>query len=39
VTIKTNPRVEESKKLSEEHGSAVSTVISSFTMTTFSSKK
>jgi type IV pilus assembly protein PilO len=39
VTIKTNPRIEESKKLSEEHGSAVSTVISSFTMTTFSSKK
>ena len=39
VTIKMNPRIEESKKLSEEHGSAVSTVISSFTMTTFSSKK
>jgi type IV pilus assembly protein PilO len=39
VTIRTNPRIEESKKLSEEHGNAVSTISSSFTMTTFSSKK
>lgn len=39
VSIKTNPKFEESKKNSEEHGSPVSSVTASFTMTTFSSKK
>jgi type IV pilus assembly protein PilO len=39
VAIKTNPRIEESKINSEEHGSMISTVAASFTMTTFSSKK
>jgi type IV pilus assembly protein PilO len=39
VAIKTNPRIEESKKLSEEHGNTVTTTITSFRMTTFSSKK
>jgi type IV pilus assembly protein PilO len=39
VSIKTNPRIEESKKTSEEHGSPISTITASFTMTTFSSKK
>ena len=39
VSIKTNPKIEESKKNSEEHGSAVNSVTASFTMTTFSSKK
>ena len=39
VSIKTSPKIEESKKLSEEHGNAVTTTITSFRMTTFSSKK
>ena len=39
VSIKTNPGIEESKKNSEEHGSPVSTIVCSFTMTTFSSKR
>lgn len=39
MKIKVNPRLEESKRLSEEHGSTTYTVVSSFTMTTFSSKK
>jgi type IV pilus assembly protein PilO len=39
VSIRTNGGLEESKRLSEEHGSPISTVAASFTMTTFSSKK
>jgi type IV pilus assembly protein PilO len=39
VVIKTNPGIEESKKLSEEHGNTVTTTVTSFRMTTFSSKK
>jgi type IV pilus assembly protein PilO len=39
VTIRRNPRFEESKIISEDHGSTVSTIVASFTMTTFSSKK
>jgi type IV pilus assembly protein PilO len=39
VVIKTNPNLEESKKASEEHGSALYSIVASFTMTTFSSKK
>jgi len=39
VSIKTNPKIEESKKNSEEHGAPINSVTASFTMTTFSSKK
>jgi type IV pilus assembly protein PilO len=39
VSIKANPKMEESKKDFEEHGSPVTTVKASFTITTFSSKK
>ncbi len=39
VIIKRNPKLESSQQDSEEHGSAISTIIASFTMTTFSSKK
>jgi Tfp pilus assembly protein PilO len=39
VTIRANPRLEDSKKFSEDHGSAIQSITSSFTMTTFSSKK
>ena len=39
VVIKTNPRIEESKKNAEDHGSAIHSIVASFTMTTFSSKK
>jgi type IV pilus assembly protein PilO len=39
VSIRTSPRLEESKKLSEERGTTISTVNASFRMTTFSSKK
>jgi type IV pilus assembly protein PilO len=39
VTIKTNPKIEESKAFSEEHGSTVNSTTATFRMTTFSSKK
>lgn len=39
VAIKTSSKMEESKKLSEEHGNTVTTTVTSFRMTTFSSKK
>jgi Tfp pilus assembly protein PilO len=39
VSIRSNPGLEASKKISEDHGSPVQTIVSSFTMTTFSSKK
>jgi type IV pilus assembly protein PilO len=39
VSFHANPDVENSKKLSEQHGSPVSSINASFTMTTFSSKK
>ena len=39
VVMRTNPGLEESKKASEEHGSAIYSLVASFTMTTFSSKK
>ena len=39
VTIRANPKLEDSKKFSEDHGSAIQSITSSFTMTTFSSKK
>jgi type IV pilus assembly protein PilO len=39
VVIKMNPGLEASKKFAEEHGSTVSTITATFTMTSFSSKK
>jgi type IV pilus assembly protein PilO len=39
VTIHTNPGLAQSKKEAEEHGGPVSSIVASFQMTTFSSKK
>ncbi len=39
VSIRTNPSIEESKKMSEDHGLPMATIVATFTMTTFSSKR
>jgi type IV pilus assembly protein PilO len=39
VSIKVNPFLAQSKKDSEEHGTPITSIIASFQMTTFSSKK